>query len=40
MDDVLCYGSETTLTHCSHTSNHNCDHSEDASVVCQPCEFV
>ena len=40
MDNVACYGSETTLAHCSHISNHNCGHYEDASVVCQPCEFV
>ena len=40
MDDVACYGSETTLAHCSHSSNHNCDHISDASVVCQPCKFA
>ncbi|KAL0992693.1 hypothetical protein UPYG_G00096870 [Umbra pygmaea] len=34
MDDVKCSGSESTLTQCSHTRNHNCKHSEDAGVIC------
>ena len=34
MDDVGCTGSELFLTNCSHTTNHNCDHSEDAGVRC------
>ena len=40
MDNVGCSGSETTLPQCPHLSNHNCNHGKDASVVCQPCEFV
>uniref|UniRef100_A0A1X7TSS0 SRCR domain-containing protein n=1 Tax=Amphimedon queenslandica TaxID=400682 RepID=A0A1X7TSS0_AMPQE len=34
MDDVRCTGSESYLTNCSHTTNHNCVHSEDAGVSC------
>ena len=34
MDDVQCTGSESYLTNCSHITNHNCDHSEDAGVSC------
>ena len=34
MDDVHCTGTESTLTSCTHTTNHNCAHSEDAGVRC------
>ncbi|XP_014048050.1 uncharacterized protein isoform X3 [Salmo salar] len=34
MDDIKCSGSESTLTQCSHTTKHNCNHGEDAGVVC------
>ncbi|XP_061172595.1 deleted in malignant brain tumors 1 protein-like [Saccostrea echinata] len=36
MDDVGCYGYESSLMHCTHTDHlsHNCGHSEDAGVVC------
>ncbi|XP_019850019.1 PREDICTED: deleted in malignant brain tumors 1 protein-like isoform X3 [Amphimedon queenslandica] len=34
MDDVACTGSESYLTSCSHRTNHNCGHSEDAGVRC------
>jgi hypothetical protein len=34
MDDVSCSGSESKLYYCSYNSNHNCHHSEDASVRC------
>ena len=34
MDDVRCTGTESTLTSCAHTTNHNCVHSEDAGVRC------
>ena len=34
MDDVACDGTEQFLTNCTHTSNHNCGHSEDAGVTC------
>ncbi|TKS92387.1 Deleted in malignant brain tumors 1 protein Hensin [Collichthys lucidus] len=36
LDDVLCFGSESSLTKCLHRrfGTHNCDHSEDASVIC------
>ncbi|XP_022082424.1 putative DMBT1-like protein isoform X2 [Acanthaster planci] len=34
MDDVECTGSESYLSSCYFTRNHNCDHSEDAGVIC------
>lgn len=34
MDDVLCTGTETRLVNCIHTTQHNCGHHEDASVIC------
>ncbi|KAL0148939.1 hypothetical protein M9458_055743, partial [Cirrhinus mrigala] len=36
LDDVECSGSEGTLTQCSHRGlgTHNCNHGEDAGVVC------
>ncbi len=36
LDDVNCVGDETSLFFCPHTgiNNHNCDHSEDAGVIC------
>ncbi|KAL2101477.1 hypothetical protein ACEWY4_003238 [Coilia grayii] len=34
MDDVSCSGAEAFLSECSHTGYSNCDHDEDAGVVC------
>lgn len=36
MDDVQCHGAEQLLGQCisSGWSNSNCDHTEDASVIC------
>lgn len=36
MDQVSCYGNETTLEKCTHWNwgEHNCDHSEDVGVIC------
>ncbi|KAL1278237.1 hypothetical protein QQF64_024910 [Cirrhinus molitorella] len=36
LDDVGCSGSESSLTQCSHPSfgTHNCNHGEDAGVIC------
>ena len=36
LDDVDCQGHETSIERCSHSGwdNHNCGHSEDASVIC------
>ena len=36
LDDVTCVGNENTLSQCPHNGIgiHNCDHSEDAGVIC------
>ena len=34
MDDIECTGDEERLFDCSFTQDHNCWHSEDASVNC------
>ena len=36
LDDVNCSGDETILDNCTHrgVGNHDCDHSEDAGVIC------
>ena len=38
MDNVVCSGTESTLTSCSHITNHNCVHYEDAGVQCLVCK--
>ena len=34
MDDVQCTGTESSLISCTHITNHNCNHGEDAGVKC------
>jgi len=36
LDNVNCRGNETSLEDCEHSQwgQHNCDHSEDVSIVC------
>ena len=34
MDDLGCYGYESNIGQCPHTTNHNCGHHEDVGVVC------
>ena len=34
LDDVACTGTETALSDCTSTSNHNCRHSEDVGITC------
>ncbi|XP_038048478.1 deleted in malignant brain tumors 1 protein-like isoform X2 [Patiria miniata] len=38
LDDVACVGHETDLSSCQHAGigSHNCNHDEDAGVVCLP----
>ena len=38
MDNVNCSNNETNLFTCSHSGfeNHNCGHSEDVGVICNP----
>uniref|UniRef100_A0A8D0A8C6 SRCR domain-containing protein n=1 Tax=Sander lucioperca TaxID=283035 RepID=A0A8D0A8C6_SANLU len=38
LDDVACSGSERSVTLCQHRGlgTHNCNHGEDAGVVCEP----
>ena len=37
LDEVNCAGTEVTILNCSHPGigTHNCDHIEDAGVVCR-----
>ena len=36
LDNVKCLGTESSIAECHHKgwSNHNCEHSEDAGVIC------
>ena len=34
LDNVGCNGLESTLLQCSHITNHNCGHNQDAGVRC------
>ena len=36
LDDVVCQGNETSLLMCSHSNLgvHNCQHTEDAGIIC------
>ena len=38
LDQLHCTGNETGIAECmhSHWGEHNCEHSEDASVICTP----
>ena len=44
LDDVQCTGGENKLLACSSASilsvSNNCDHSDDAGVRCEGCEYV
>ena len=37
LDDLECTGSETNIAYCGHNGykKHNCEHSEDAGVICE-----
>jgi len=34
LDDVQCVGNEIAITTCVRAQTHDCDHSEDVSVLC------
>ncbi|XP_070153993.1 uncharacterized protein [Polyergus mexicanus] len=38
LDEVFCHGNESQLYRCEHNhwGQHNCDHNEDAGVICSP----
>ncbi|KAL2724827.1 hypothetical protein V1477_018688 [Vespula maculifrons] len=38
LDEVFCHGNETQLKYCNHDhwGRNNCDHNEDAGVICSP----
>ncbi|XP_066599754.1 uncharacterized protein teq isoform X2 [Prorops nasuta] len=38
LDEVFCHGNESQLYRCEHNhwGQHNCDHEEDAGVICSP----
>uniref|UniRef100_A0A3P9CXV2 SRCR domain-containing protein n=1 Tax=Maylandia zebra TaxID=106582 RepID=A0A3P9CXV2_9CICH len=42
LDEVTCSGNESSLTTCVHNQfgSHNCDHREDAGVICSGCSSV
>ncbi len=39
LDMLGCNGNETRLVDCPASGSVNCMHSQDASVLCQPCEL-
>ena len=39
VDDLACNGTERRLQECRFSSEHNCNHSEDAGVQCE-CEYA
>ena len=36
LDDIACTGNEDSLFDCQHSTIHNCRHSEDIGVLCEP----
>ena len=42
LDDLNCFGNETTLSECQHNGvgNHDCLHFKDASVICISSRFL
>ena len=34
LDDVICTGTEASILNCTHNTVNDCDHSEDAGVIC------
>ena len=42
LDDVQCTGNEASIFSCIHNTiwSHDCDHSEDAGVVCLGGEYI
>ena len=42
LDDVECYGNESSLQQCHHNGvgNHSCGHNDDASFACINCMLL
>jgi hypothetical protein len=42
LDDIRCIGNETNLDMCGHNgwSKHDCNHSKDATAVCDICTYI
>ena len=42
LDDLVCTGEESNIAYCGHNGygKHNCDHSEDAGVICEKGIFI
>ena len=42
LDNVQCTGNEASIFSCTHNSigSHDCDHSEDAGVVCLEGKYI
>ena len=34
LDDVHCFGNESSIIQCHHRRYNNCNHSEDVGVIC------
>lgn len=40
LDDLACTGTEPSLFNCTFDPTHNCNHIEDAGVLCRKCSLL